>query len=141
MVPSCAVDLLASPWAPFPVYDQHTSHWHVLYVSYTCDGTWFVAVGGGNIFGARSAAPGPGGIGGPYSPSYGIVFGPNATGTGTKWGNVSHYSPEYVDQIAPFTLPDGRLASFVAEDHLLATADSPGAPRHAYSSTLCYELY
>lgn len=33
-------DLLASPWAPFPVYDQGSDHWHVLYVSYTCDGTW-----------------------------------------------------------------------------------------------------
>jgi hypothetical protein len=73
--------------------------------------------------------PGRAGIGGPYSSSYGIVFGPNASGVGIpKWGNVSHYSPEYVDQIAPFTLPDGRLASFVAEDHLLATADSPAGP-------------
>ena len=38
-------DLLASPWAPFPVYCDVEDVWHVLYVSYMCDGTWFVAVG------------------------------------------------------------------------------------------------
>ena len=31
-------DLLASPWAPFPVYDEQQQAWHVLFVSYMCDG-------------------------------------------------------------------------------------------------------
>ena len=38
-------DLLASPWAPFPIFDEADNAWHVLFVSYMCDGTWFVAVG------------------------------------------------------------------------------------------------
>ena len=38
-------DLLASPWAPFPIFCEAENVWHVLYVSYMCDGTWFVAVG------------------------------------------------------------------------------------------------
>lgn len=34
----------------------------MLYVSYICDGTWMVAAGAGNIFGARSATKGIEGI-------------------------------------------------------------------------------
>lgn len=82
---------------------------------------------GGNIFGARSTVKGRSGIAGPYE-TYGIVIGPNATSSHHRWGNISHASGRYVDQLAPFELPDGRLAAFVAEDHLLATADSPGGP-------------
>ena len=92
-----------------------------------CDGTWFVAVGGGNIFGARSVTKGRGGIAGPYE-TYGVVLGPNATEPRKRWGNTSHYSADYVDQIAPYTLANGRLAAFVGEDHLLATAASPEGP-------------
>lgn len=40
-----ASDLLASPWAPFPIFCEAENAWHVLFVSYMCDGTWFVAVG------------------------------------------------------------------------------------------------
>lgn len=46
MVYDCdASDLLASPWAPFPIFCEAEDAWHVLFVSYMCDGTWFVAVG------------------------------------------------------------------------------------------------
>lgn len=85
------------------------------------------ATQGGNIFGARSTVKGRLGITGPYE-TYGIVIGPNATDSTRRWGNVSHASGRYVDQIAPFKLPDGRLAAFVAENHLLATADTPRGP-------------
>ena len=66
-------DLLAAPWAPFPIFNEQENVWHVLYVSYTCDGTWFVAVGGGNIFGARSLVHGRAGITGPYR-TYRVTF-------------------------------------------------------------------
>ena len=99
----------------------------MLFVSYMCDGTWFVAVGGGNIFGAVSTVKGRGGIAGPYE-TYGIVLGPNATEPAKRWGNISHFSGRYVDQLAPFALPDGRLAAFVGENHLMATATSPRGP-------------
>ena len=82
---------------------------------------------GGNIFGARSTIKGKAGIAGPYE-TYGVVIGPNASDPAHRWGNISHASGRYIDQLAPFELPDGRLAAFVAENHLLATADSPRGP-------------
>ena len=121
-------DLLGSPWAPSPVFDAAEDRWHVLYVSYMCDGTWMVSAGGGNIFGARSTVPGRAGIAGPYE-TYGIVIGPNATEPAKRWGNISHLSPMYIDQVVtPYQLPNGSLAMFIGEDHYLAMAEAPAGP-------------
>ena len=121
-------DLRASPWAPMPAFDPAEDRWHVLYVGFVCDGTSFVAVGGGNIWGARSSTPGRTGIAGPYE-TYGIVIGPNATDPARRWGSADHASPMYVDQIsAPYRLRNGSFAAFVGESHYLALAEAPAGP-------------
>lgn len=86
-----------------------------------------VSAGGGNIFGARSMVRGRKGIVGPYT-TYGIVIGPNATDLEKRWGNISHASPEYVDSIGPYRLPNGTFAAFVGEDSFLAFASHPAGP-------------
>jgi len=91
-------DLAASPWAPFPVFDEAGDRWHVHWVSYACDLDWVVRVGVGNIRGARSATAGVAGIGGPYVPyaGNGVVIGPNASGgapNATRWGDLSDCAP------------------------------------------------
>lgn len=120
-------DLLASPWAPFPIFDATEDRWHVLFVSYMCDATWMVSAGGGNIFGARSTHPGRAGIEGPFE-TYGIVIGPNASDDEKRWGSADHQSSKYVDAIAPFMLRNGSYAAFVGEDHYLAIAMAASGP-------------
>ena len=64
---TCSRDnLQASPWAPFPVFDEVEDVWHVHWVSYACDLSWTVRVGIGNVMGAVSMVRGRGGIEGPY---------------------------------------------------------------------------
>lgn len=126
-------DLLASPWAPFPLFDEAEDRWHVLYVGYMCDGTWMVSAGGGNIFGARSSVPGRRGIEGPYK-TYGIVLGPNATEPAKRWGSISHTSPDYVDSIGAYPLDNGTFAAFIGESSSLAFAAHPAGPWHVTSA-------
>jgi len=126
-------DLLGSPWAPFPIFDEVDNRWHVLYVSYMCDGTWMVSAGGGNIFGARSVAAGLQGIEGPYI-TYGVVIGPNASDPRKRWGSPMHSSPEYTDSIGPYLLPNGSFAAFVGEGSYLAFASRPVGPWHVTES-------
>lgn len=125
-------DLLASPWAPVPVFDDGDDHWHVLFVSYQCDFTTLVRCGTGNIFGARSVVAGRDGIGGPYELSsrgpHGIVLGPNATATGTRWGDAGR-GERFVDQMGVFSLGDGKgYAALTGMSFNVATAPSVRGP-------------
>ena len=77
-------NLLASPWAPFPVFDADDNRWHIHAVSYACDLSWVVRVGVGNIVGFRSTVAGEeAGIEGPYElyTGNGVVIGPSAAAT------------------------------------------------------------
>lgn len=126
-------DLLASPWAPVPVFDEGDNHWHVLFVSYQCDFTTLVRCGTGNIFGARSVNLGKDGIGGPYElysskGAAGIVLGPNATAAGTRWGDAGR-GERFVDQMGVYSLGDGRgYAAFTGASFNVATAPSVRGP-------------
>lgn len=135
-------DLLASPWAPIPVFDAKDDHWHVLFVGYTCDFSQLVMAGAGNIFGARSAVPGEDGIAGPYRPygaldhfggytgSDSIVLGPNASTAagGTVWGDVGR-TTRYVDEMAAFSLgKDKGYAAFVSVSHHMAWSPHVNGP-------------
>lgn len=90
-------NLHASPWAPFPVFDDDPlaeggGSWHVHWVSYSCDLSWPVRVGTANILGAVSSVPGIDGVAGPYVPypDNGVVIGPNASGArSTRWGDLT----------------------------------------------------
>lgn len=119
-------DLLASPWAPMPVYDTENDTWTVLFVGYQCDFRQLVLAGAGNIFLARSEVVGQAGIGGPYRVE-GIVLGPNATRAGTKFGTAGR-GEYYIDEMNPYVLPNGSLAAIVGENFWLATATRPGGP-------------
>jgi len=125
-------DLLASPWAPFPVFDEEEDRWHVFFVGYQCDFTELVACGTGNIFGARSTVPGKRGLGGPYEMwskgADSIVLGPNATESGKRWGDA-HRGSRYVDQMSIFPLGKRRgYAAFTGVNHNMATAPSVHGP-------------
>lgn len=125
-------DLLASPWAPIPVYDEEEGFWHVFLVGYQCDFSQLVACGTGNIFGARSTVPGKRGLGGPYElwskGTDSIVLGPNATKMGKVWGDA-HRGSEYVDQMSIFALGSGHgYAAFTGMSHNMATAPSVRGP-------------
>lgn len=141
--------LLASPWAPQPVYDEVDEHWHVLFVGYQCDFRQLVTAGTGNIFGARSTKPGREGLGGPYElygtvhthdvkggkttfvdPKSSIVLGPDADPArgGTRWGDKNR-TDRYVDQMGIYSLgPDKGYAAFVGVGHYLARAERPTGP-------------
>jgi hypothetical protein len=113
---TCRTDnLAASPWAPFPVYDDSPGEgrWHVHWVSYACDLSWVVRVGIGNIMGASSTVAGIGGIAGPYElyAHGGVVMGPNASAapgsTATPFGDlgscaVCHVAPAAGAALPPF---------------------------------------
>lgn len=126
-------DLLASPWAPVPVFDEGDDRWHVLFVSYQCDFTKLVRCGTGNIFGARSTTAGKEGIGGPYElynsrGADGIVLGPNATAAGTRWGDAGR-GVNFVDQMGVFSLgKDKGYAAFTGASFNVATAPSVRGP-------------
>ena len=125
-------DLLASPWAPQPIFDHQEGTWHILFVSYGCDATQLVTAGVGNIWGARSEVKGFEGIGGPYH-VYGIVMGPNATDVAHIWGDAGR-TAKYVDQIVPFQLPNGTYAALVGSVATwLAVADNVNGPWTVHS--------
>jgi len=104
-------DLMASPWAPQPVFDKAADEWWILYIGYRCNFTWLVTAGKGNVWAARSSVAGIGGLGGPFV-DHRLVLGPDGVGP-ARWGNRSHDGAYYVDQIAPYTLPDGTFAAIV----------------------------
>lgn len=129
-------DLMASPWAPIPVFDEGEDRWHVLFVSYRCDFTELVAAGAGNIMGAYSEVPGRRGIGGPYRLYHGdrgpasVVLGPDADPRfgGTRWG-TSHRTDKYTNQMGVYSLGQGRgYAAFISSHHYLGTAPSVRGP-------------
>ena len=48
-----------------------------------------------------------------------MVFGPNSSAPIPTWGNISLYSSDYVDQLAPFRLPVSPSAP-IASEHEVA---------------------